>query len=292
MTDTSTATMSAQLNGFTLEDDGGNFADTLSVNGNGITLNGIAGDVGIINYYNDRTTRDNTPLTAARTIVRVSSTVAHTVNMWNLRYNSLGSANDRGIGLITPNPIVNMWNFLIKGFKGASCGGIVVIDIHADSRIESGVVDDCVYGIINSNKASKIRNVGLFNHTTSNYLQNGSSLSVNCATDKASVGAATNTAPQNNVVLANEFESVDITDTTVGYKVKAGGALATNGAAVEIAGNTSGIYGNARPASDGTISIGASQYLVPAASGGGGSESGFRPAARPAYRKGYRGAYR
>jgi hypothetical protein len=42
-------------------------------------------------------------------------------------------------------------------------------------------------------------------------------------------------------------------------------------------------------AEDDTLANG---FTVPAASGGGGSESGFRPATRPAYRKGYRGAYR
>jgi len=90
-----------------------------------------------------------------------------------------------------------------------------------------------------------------------NNLQNLSSpgiSTVNCATDKTSVGGS-DSFPQVSISV-KEFASVNILDPNAYRAVLVGGQIVGSGTSVNISDNTSGFYGTSRPGRAGYFSIG------------------------------------
>jgi lipopolysaccharide transport system permease protein len=78
-------------------------------------------------------------------------------------------------------------------------------------------LDNCATGIANASAASVLRNVVFINNDTANISSETNSTSVNCATDKAAVGAAIDTSPQVSITAADEFINTTITDSSMAF---------------------------------------------------------------------------
>jgi hypothetical protein len=268
LTETAGSVISIQLDGNTFTDDGGNFADIISGNITSVTLNGTAGAAGVINYINDNSVRDATVLSAIRYFLNITATVAHTININNVRYDGAGKNFASGIAFTSGQPLINLRNFIVKNCSGTGTGVSAlrfIAALNANTKIENGVFDTCALGVYNANnRTNSIKNV-FFTNNTGNYSTPTGSTSVNCAAGAAAVGAATDTNPQVNAVVANELINTTITDLVDGYRLKSATStkLKSNGAAPGIAGNTTDIFGRARPDGAAGYSIGVAERAIP-----------------------------
>lgn len=111
----------------------------------------------------------------------------------------------------------------------------------------------------NDDKTLTYLNCVFVGMTGNNFINTNNSTSLNSATDKASIGCATDTNPSVNIVSANEFVSTSQASADF-LKVKAGGSIDDGGGTTSITANTIGIRGNARPGTDTYYSIGADEY--------------------------------
>jgi hypothetical protein len=117
--------------------------------------------------------------------------------------------------------------------------------IPSEIKLENVVFDTCGVAIYNSS-APTVMNSCVFINCPVNISSPANSQSINCATNAAAIGAATNTDPVVNIDIANEFVNTDIDDLTNGYKCKRSGTIYALGAAPTLAENTADIFG--RPA--------------------------------------------
>lgn len=268
LTETAGCTLSISLNGYEFSDNGANYLDTISCNATFLVLSGTSGAPGTIIVKNDRSVRDNTTLTGGRYYLQITSFVAHNIVISNERIDGNNMANCKGIRWQTATaPIVKICNYIAKNFKGTSGIGISAsaTPINASSLIEYMVLDNCTTALDLGNNAFTIRDSAIINCTTNFNAANAGSVSVNCATDKVAVGAATDTSPQVSLTVANEFINTDITDLVNGYRLKSSTStkLKSNGAAPEITGNNTDIFGWARPDGASGYSIGVSERVIP-----------------------------
>jgi hypothetical protein len=208
---------------------------------------------GVVNISGLRFLRTVNTANAAVNIIRIS-TVTTKANVFNCRMKSNGTG---GCVIFNTDEGNKIWNCVLEnaysGFRGT------VNDV-AGSAVENLILKGAA--IFNNNAVRTYRNIVIIGVSHSgNIISSDNSTSLNCATDSASVGAATNTNAVVNITAADEF--VSLVDTSAYYfKVKAG-VLHEAGATPGITANITGIRGNARPGADSKVSIGADEYWIP-----------------------------
>lgn len=193
-------------------------------------------------------------------IVASGTTFTGTISLYKNLYDGRGSTNANFLQIDDVSPIVKAWNNKIWDIPGTVLGAFHLANgVNGSSVLENNTVSSCVQAITNNNLAYAYKNFMLFGNTA-NFAGNTNSTSENCATDKASVGAATDNNPQVDLVVADQVYSEDDTNARF-MQCKISSACGQNGASSLSSGNTTGGRGNARPGRDGATSIGEDEAL-------------------------------
>lgn len=176
----------------------------------------------------------------------------------------------------TGTPIIEMYDCVLWNSDNNatfSFGLRITGAWNGSSKIGNITIFNCQrIAIDNANLAVTYTNVALINNVA-NFESNLNSVSNNCASDAAAIGAATDNDEIVNITVADEF--VSTTDTNGDFlKLKSSSQLIGGGKAPTITDNNHGIRGNGRPNGH-TFSIGADEGI-----GGIGGLIGNMPIAR------------
>jgi hypothetical protein len=233
----------------TLIIDGQNYLMENSVDGNVMTINPATGSTGNIKYEDFRI-RGTGNLTANRFLIYINAggaTSIANILFLNCAINGNGLRYS-GIAINSSTAVTKILRSKIVGCRGATnVYGLLPYAEYPDLlTVENCVFDSNYQHVRNRSKAYVYRSTAFLRaSTTDNINENTNSISVNCATDRAAVGAGTDTNPVTNINIADEFVNTDIDDLTNGYKCKRSGTIYALGTAPTLAENTQDIFGQA-----------------------------------------------
>lgn len=261
ITDTAQARIGTNIGTYTLIDDGASYLTNASVDLNYYYVN-MSGGTGLVEIKNHYLKRDATVLTTSRILFReVHDSSAAEVRIHHNKFDCNSQTNALGVSLNTNTGTPKFYRNIIANATTASTGYGLMVAGSATMAIGNNTIHNCTGAIQNSSKVQAYRNIALVGNAANWLGSITNSTSVNCGTDKAAVGAATDTNPQINAVVASEFVSTDISNADA-FKCKRGAKFATNGTTSTIAENTTGFRGNAAPGLDSVYSIGADEAGV------------------------------
>ena len=228
----------------TLIIDGQNYLMENSVDGNVMTIYPATGSTGNIKYENFRIGGTGN-LTADRFLIYTIAAGIANILFLNCAINGNGLRYS-GIVILSSTAVTKILRSKIVGCSGSTgVYGLLPYAEYPDLlTVENCVFDSNYQHIRNRSKAYVYRSTAFLRASTDNIKENTNSISVNCATDQATVGAGTDTNPVVNINIENEFVNTDIDDLTNGYKCKRSGTIYALGAAPTLAENTTDIFGN------------------------------------------------
>ncbi len=228
VTETSGAAINKNFGGFVFTDNGAGYVSTYNVNADSLTFTAAttASTINLNNMIIDRST--STLMSALRYSLRFATGAASTVNITNCFLNGRALNNTSMIRLDTSsNFTINFIKSLITGFSyGTDFGNTL-----SGTRVFENCtfVNNSIRAVSSNNQSVTLNSCTFFNNGLNFQASPTNSVSNNCATDKASVGAATNNSPQVNLKLSEQFYSLDYLHPDFG-RPKLGSACATGGA--------------------------------------------------------------
>lgn len=228
----------------TLIIDGQNYLMENSVDGNVMTIYPATGSTGNIKYEDFRIEGTGN-LTADRFLIYIIAAGIANILFLNCAINGNGLRYS-GIVILSSTAVTKILRSKIVGCSGSSSVyGLLPYAEYPDLlTVENCVFDSNYQHVRNRSKAYVYRSTSFLRTSTDNIKENTNSISVNCATDQATVGAGTDTNPVVNINIADEFVNTNVDDLTNGYKCKLSGTIYALGAAPTLAENTTDIFGN------------------------------------------------
>jgi hypothetical protein len=245
LSETIGSSLSTDMAGFTFEDNGQNYLDTVEVNAIAHAINGNSGTAGTIIIRNQYYVRGATELSSVRYLTRIFNSLAHNVFYVNNRLDSSSVANTRGV--LLDNTTTARLRFYNNIIKNNSSQGVVIsaAGTYTSFQFANNIIDTCITGLAANNNPYTIRNTFYNNNSTAdNTTMSGMTLD-RCGTNRATMApsGATVTNPQLNVNPALAFINTDIADMQNGYRSKKGGQLYDTGVESGIAERTTNLFG-------------------------------------------------
>jgi hypothetical protein len=273
LSETIGSSLSSDLAGFTFEDDGQGYLDTVEVNAIAYTLNGNSGTPGTIILKNQYLLRGpTTTLTASRYLFNTVATLAHDAFIYNCRFDAASNVNSRNTIFSADTKLkLRMFNNVIARsiaqgiiFPATTQFGLL--------QIANTVITGCSGGINNNSQTVQYKNVAFINNGATDISNATNATVTNCATNNATLGGTLQNCVL-SVVAASAFANVDIADFANGFRSKKGGQLYDTGVESGIAERTANIYGEAIKA---PYEIGVGREQEKKRAGGGSLDGSFR----------------
>jgi len=268
-TETATASANEALNNYTFTDSsdsphngslGGGYISTLNITDNMGIYNSMEG--GTIRIAGLSLFRAATQATGTLGDIHVDGiSTSLTVNIENCIVHGDGKSQIC-VKVADTDATLNMWN--VYGINALT--DIFKINVAAASDIENitSYASNGTDGVDASGCAAEFRNVLVIGtYSGGAYMSVSSATGTNTAsTDATNENADWNSGTGNvsNIIIADELDDlIDLSPSMLHIKSTPVGVCATGGAAPSIAGNTTGIQGNARPHTGSVYSIGADE---------------------------------